>query len=73
MSKNTLSDFEHAINELESIVIQMESGNMPLEQSLQSYKRGMALLQNCQKSLAEVEQQIRILNEKNQLTPFSDD
>lgn len=66
-----LSGFEAAMAELESIVHQMESGQLPLEQSLGAYKRGMELLQTCQQSLIQVEQQIRILNENNQLHPFN--
>ncbi|MSP86647.1 MAG: exodeoxyribonuclease VII small subunit [Methylotenera sp.] len=63
-------DFEHAFTELENIVAQMESGQMALETSLAAYKRGNTLLQFCQKSLADVEQQVQILNASNQLLPF---
>jgi exodeoxyribonuclease VII small subunit len=72
MSKITAAKttFESALKELESIVSQMESGQLPLEQSLTAYKRGVELLQFCQKSLAEVEQQVRILNSTNQLQTF---
>jgi exodeoxyribonuclease VII small subunit len=64
--------FESALKELESLVAQMESGQLPLEQSLSAYKRGAELLQFCQKSLADVEQQVRILNEDNQIQPYVD-
>ncbi len=63
-------NFEHAFAELESIVAQMESGQMPLEASLAAYTRGNFLLQFCQQSLSEVEQQVQILNERNQLVQF---
>ncbi len=66
-AKNT---FESALKELESIVSQMESGQLPLEQSLAAYKQGVELLQFCQKSLAEVEQQVHILNSAGQLQAF---
>lgn len=62
--------FEQAYAELESIVAQMESGQMQLEASLTAYTRGNFLLQFCQKSLADVEQQVQILNDKNQLVAF---
>jgi exodeoxyribonuclease VII small subunit len=62
--------FEQAYAELESIVAQMESGNMPLQASLAAYTRGNFLLQFCQKSLAAVEQQVQILNDNNQLSQF---
>lgn len=69
--ESTLS-FEQAFSELESIVAQMESGQMPLEASLEAYKRGNLLLSFCQQSLADVEQQVKILNERQQLVPFND-
>jgi exodeoxyribonuclease VII small subunit len=62
--------FESAIAELEAIVIQMESGNLHLEQSLSAYKRGSELITSCQDMLHDVEQQVRILNDSNKLTPF---
>ena len=62
--------FEHALAELERIVAQMESGQMPLEDSLDAYKRGNLLLEHCQKSLADVESQVKILNERQQLVQF---
>lgn len=64
-------NYEQAFSELEQIVGQMESGQMPLDASLAAYKRGNQLLEFCQKSLADVEQQIRILNEHQQLAPFN--
>lgn len=70
-SKETTQSFEHALAELESIVSKMESGELPLEQSLSAYKRGTELLHSCQKSLAEVEQQVRLLNESQQLQPYT--
>jgi exodeoxyribonuclease VII small subunit len=66
-------NFEQAYSELENIVAQMESGQMPLEASLAAYARGSFLLQYCQNALTEVEQQVQILNERNQLTPFDDE
>lgn len=63
--------FEQAFAELERIVAQMESGQMPLEDSLDAYKRGNLLLEQCQKSLADVESQVKILNERQQLVQFN--
>lgn len=65
--------FEQAYAELENIVARMESGQMTLASSLEAYQRGNHLLQFCQKSLADVEQQVQILNERNQLMPFKSD
>jgi len=70
--QNALS-FEAALSELEVLVEQMESDQMPLEQSLAAYKRGTDLLRFCQKNLSDVEQQVRILDSKNQLQAYTDD
>ncbi|MEZ0231924.1 MAG: exodeoxyribonuclease VII small subunit [Methylophilaceae bacterium] len=70
--QNSAPDFETAVAELEALVQKMESDQLPLEQSLQAFKRGTELLQFCQKALADVEQQVRILNESNQLQPYTD-
>lgn len=71
-SDQEIHDFEAALSELEAIVSQMESGQLPLEQSLAAYQRGTALLQSCQKALTEIDQQIRILNEAGKLLPYTD-
>jgi len=48
--------YESAMAELESIVSQLESGQLQLEQSLAAYRRGAELLKQCQQSLADAEQ-----------------
>ena len=63
------TSFEKALAELESIVAAMEAGQMPLEQSLASYKRGTELLQFCQLALQDAQQQVKIL-EGNTLQAF---
>ena len=68
---DTAPNFEATIAELESIVALMESCNLPLDQSINAYKRGAALLQTCQQSLINAEQQVRILTEANKLAPFN--
>ena len=55
--------FEAAVSELETIVSQMESKQLPLQDTLAAFKRGTALLQHCQRTLAEVEHQVRILSD----------
>jgi exodeoxyribonuclease VII small subunit len=64
-------NFETALTELTEIVRRMEEGQLPLEQSLAAYRRGAELLQFCQQSLQNAEQQVRILNEQNNLQNFS--
>lgn len=65
MSKSSRSEqtqtFESAVAELERIVTSMEAGQMSLEESLASYKRGAELLKFCQAALQEAQQQVKLL------------
>jgi exodeoxyribonuclease VII small subunit len=61
--------FEAAVDELEKLVSDLEGGNLPLADSLAAYKRGAELLKYAQGELAQVEQQVKIL-EGNVLKPF---
>ncbi len=61
--------FEKALAELEGIVTAMEAGQMPLQESLDAYRRGIALLRHCQDTLTAAEQQVRILD-GNELRDF---
>ena len=50
--------FEHAVEELESIVSALEVGTLTLEEALSRYQRGMDLLKFCHKTLENAEQRI---------------
>ncbi|MDR1227666.1 MAG: exodeoxyribonuclease VII small subunit [Azoarcus sp.] len=64
--------FETAMTELEAIVRQMETGGLPLEQALDHYRRGTALLRQCQDKLNAAERQVEIL-EGDSLVPLEAD
>lgn len=53
--------FREAMGELDSIVRQLESNTMELEDSLKAYERGVALISDLQKRLAEAEQKVEML------------
>ena len=53
--------YEQAIGELESIIERIEQGQIGLEESLQQYQRGAALLKRCRGILDTAEQQIKKL------------
>jgi exodeoxyribonuclease VII small subunit len=59
-SQKTLS-FEEALAELELVVSNMETGKLPLEDSLAAYKRGMELLAQCRNRLEDAQQQVKVL------------
>jgi exodeoxyribonuclease VII small subunit len=63
----TIKDFEAALTELDAIVKKLEDGDVPLEQSLQLFERGVQLSRFCHARLEEAERRIEILNERGQL------
>jgi exodeoxyribonuclease VII small subunit len=54
-------NFEASLAELEQIVAQLEAGDLPLEQSLELFERGVRLSRECQKRLDEAERKVEIL------------
>ena len=54
-------NFEGAMDRLEKIVEQMESGKLPLEDIIVRYEEGMNLVKVCQERLARAEQKIEII------------
>jgi len=64
------ASYETALSELELLVVQLESGQMPLDQLLSGYQRGAALLAFCRDKLKAVEDQIQLLD-GGQLKPWS--
>jgi exodeoxyribonuclease VII small subunit len=54
-------DFESALSELEALVSSMETGQLSLEKSLSSYRRGMELISFCQRVLQAAEQEVKVL------------
>jgi len=53
--------FEDALEELEAIVGQLEQGEIPLEDSIARFERGIALARRCDERLGEAEQKISAL------------
>ena len=57
-------DFEAAMRDLETLVERLEHGELPLEESLAAFERGVTLTRACQKALKEAEQKVEILLKK---------
>jgi exodeoxyribonuclease VII small subunit len=75
-AKNTEINFERSIKELESIVENMESGDLSLESAMTQFEKGVVLTRQCQQALQAAEQKVKILLEKNKdlvLEDFDDD
>jgi len=74
--ENPAASFESGLMELEQIVKEMESGDLPLERSLALYEKGMLLSESCRKQLEAAETRIEMLVRKGdrvQPEPFRPD
>jgi len=65
----TQLNFESAMDRLEEIVEQMESGKMMLEELIGRYEEGMKLVKICQERLASAEQRIEIITRNHSGKP----
>jgi len=53
--------FEQALAELEGLVERLEHGDLPLDEALKAFERGVALTRQCQTSLQAAQQKVEIL------------
>jgi exodeoxyribonuclease VII small subunit len=58
----TPASYEAAMEELEQLTNQIETGQLPLEQLLAGYERGAELLRFCREKLQAVEEQVKVLD-----------
>lgn len=61
--------FEASLEALERIVQQLESGDLPLEKSLELFEQGIRLSRECQERLSQAERRIEVLLRDNQGRP----
>ncbi|HYO84485.1 MAG TPA: exodeoxyribonuclease VII small subunit [Bryobacteraceae bacterium] len=62
--KDRLPGFEAGLQELEAVVKQLEAGELPLEQALELFSKGMELSEACRKQLEEAETRIEMLTRR---------
>ena len=63
----TKKTFEELLNRLESIVDEMENMDIGIEKAVKLYKEGIEISTQCSQRLENVEQQVKILKEKNNI------
>lgn len=61
-----IAGFEQSLDELEQLVQRMEQGDLGLDDSLQSFERGIALYRTCQNALAQAELRVSQLLDPEQ-------
>ena len=65
MSKENNGNFEESMKMLENIVIELENGNLNLDESVNKFEEGMKISKQCNRILEEAEKKITILLENN--------
>lgn len=74
--KKSAPDFEQSLAELQTLVERLESGELSLEDTLATFEQGIRLTRECQDALAQAEQKVQILLERDgalQEAPFDTD
>ena len=61
--------FETSLSQLETIVRKLESGELPLEESLKLFEKGVALSRECRDRLNEAERRIEVLMKDSEGNP----
>jgi len=61
MSTKQAFDLEKALSDLETLVEELESGDLPLEKAMKKFEDGIKLTRSCQSALKEAEQKVEIL------------
>jgi exodeoxyribonuclease VII small subunit len=62
----TKLSFEQAITELTSIVGKIELGEIPLQESIEQYEKGMALIKHCRSILEKAEKKIEQISQEKE-------
>jgi exodeoxyribonuclease VII small subunit len=63
--KKAALDFEQSLTDLQNLVERLENGELSLEDSLTAFEQGVRLTRECQSALAQAEQKVQILMERN--------
>ena len=58
-------EFEQALAELEALVERLERGDLPLDEALKTFERGVELTRHCQGALKAAQQRVEILLKRN--------
>jgi exodeoxyribonuclease VII small subunit len=56
--------FESTLAELEALVARMEAGDLPLEEAMRSFERGVKLTRECQAALQAAQQRVQVLTQR---------
>ncbi|HEY7928683.1 MAG TPA: exodeoxyribonuclease VII small subunit [Steroidobacteraceae bacterium] len=58
--------FEQTLAQLESLVVRLESGELPLDEALRSFEQGVRLTRECQAALSSAQQKVQLLLQRGE-------
>jgi len=61
MSVKKITNLEKALADLEELVEELESGDLPLEKAMKKFEEGIKLTRSCQAALKDAEQKVQVL------------
>jgi len=65
--------FDEALQQLEGIIHKLEAGNLPLEESIELYKKGMTLSTECHQKLQKIEAEVvKLVDESGNVSEFAE-
>ncbi|AYW48180.1 exodeoxyribonuclease VII small subunit [Tetragenococcus osmophilus] len=66
--------FEESLEELEKIVTRLEQGDVPLEEALDAFQKGMELSKQCKETLSKAEKTLtKMMTEEDKEVPFEEE
>ncbi len=72
MAEDGKPGFEETLAELERLVAQLESGDLPLDVALSTFEQGVRLTRECQAALAAAQQKVQLLLQRGEATVLED-
>ena len=64
-TRKKIAPLEKSLSDLEKLVVQLEAGQLPLEDSLKLFEQGIQLCRETRATLSMAEQRVQILTQKN--------
>lgn len=67
-----VANFEQSLQQLEALVAQLETGDLPLDAALATFERGVRLTRECQSALTAAQQKVQLLQQRGESVSIDD-
>lgn len=72
MPRKKIKTFEESIEQIDSIILQMENENISLDKSLELYQDGLNLINDCYQKIKDVQEKVYVLDNDFNLKIFDE-